>query len=269
MKIVRQLIILLLIAFSLMTVWTWYQERKQGGSKPPAGAPPQTAKPAVEPQMETTGPPIRPSWPPPAADGSESPVAEDVLAKNYYIILDSSGSMAESKCAGGKSKSEAAKRALALFSKAVPPDANLGLAVFDADGIAERLPLGKANRDDFASMVKATAPGDGTPLHDAVALGYRKLTEGARRQLGYGEYHIVIVTDGEANKGQDPTPVVNDILINSPILIHTIGFCIGTNHSLNQQGRTIYRAADNPEQLMKGLEEVLAESPGFDLTDFR
>jgi hypothetical protein len=34
--------------------------------------------------------------------------------------------------------------------------------------------------------------------------------------------------------GQDPTGAVKAILERSPVVLHTIGFCIGTKHSLNQ-----------------------------------
>ena len=88
------------------------------------------------------------------------------------------------------------------------------------------------------------------------------------RQLGYGEYHLVVVTDGEASDGQDPTNVVKVILDRSPIVLHTIGFCIGTDHVLNQPGRSYYVAAESPEQLQQGLSAVLAEAPAFDQSQF-
>jgi hypothetical protein len=78
----------------------------------------------------------------------------------------------------------------------------------------------------------------------------------------------VIVTDGEASGGEDPTKVVNKILKRSPVIIHTIGFCIGEDHSLNQHGRILYKAANNPGDLRKGLQNVLAESPTFDIAVF-
>jgi hypothetical protein len=91
----------------------------------------------------------------------------------------------------------------------------------------------------------------------------------AAAQLGYGEYHLVVVTDGEANQGEDPRAIVDVITRKSPIVVHTIGFCIGQNHSLNQPGKTVYRAADNPEDLERGLAEVLAEAPSFDAQSFK
>ena len=93
---------------------------------------------------------------------------------------------------------------------------------------------------------------------------YKVFTEQGRRQLGYGEYTIVVVTDGYANSISRLKGVVDKILSKSPITIYSIGFCIGEEHSLNQPGRTIYKSADNPEQLQKGLQDVLAESETFD-----
>jgi hypothetical protein len=79
---------------------------------------------------------------------------------------------------------------------------------------------------------------------------------------------LVVVTDGHASKGEDPTPAVNRILGESPVVVHTIGFCIGERHPLNQPGRTYYRSANNPRALQQGLETVLAESPDFSVTQF-
>ena len=66
------------------------------------------------------------------------------------------------------------------------------------------------------------------------------------------------------------TPVdLNTLLKESPIVLHTIGFCIDSKHALNQAGRTIYKAADNPEALRQGLSDVLAEAPQFAVTKFK
>ena len=112
-------------------------------------------------------------------------------------------------------------------------------------------------------------PGSGTPLTRAVQMAYELLTEQAGKQLGYGEYHMVIVTDGAANQPEKLTQTVNAVLTHSPIIMSTIGFCIAETHSLNQPGRTIYKAADNPEALRQGLQDILAESESFeDVTEF-
>ena len=94
------------------------------------------------------------------------------------------------------------------------------------------------------------------------------MTRQGRRQLGYGEYTIVVVTDGIANDENRLRTAVDVILANSPITVYSIGFCIGARHSLNQPGNTVYKSADNPEQLAEGLKDVLAESEFFDAAEF-
>ena len=199
-------------------------------------------------------------WPP---AGKTERLAEDLTARNFYVVLDGSGSMAERACQGSGRKMDQAKDALAVFSKSVPANANLGLAVFDNRGIKERVALSTDNRKEFLREVGITAPSGGTPLRDAIALARARIEDQARRQLGYGEYTLVVVTDGEASAGQDPRAVVNEILARSPIIIHTIGFCISDKHSLNQPGRTVYKAANDRADLERGLEATLAEAPKF------
>jgi Ca-activated chloride channel family protein len=217
-----------------------------------------------EAQQSASQPKLAPyTWPPEIKEGEKVEISKDLLAKNYYVILDSSGSMSESKCAEGSTKSAISKKAFAEFLSVVPAQANLGLLVFDKDGVRERAPLGTRNRDQILAEVNEVQPGDGTPLRDAISTAYSAIEKQAKAQLGYGEYHLIIVTDGQANPGQEPNNVVNQILENTPVMIHTIGFCIDTNHPLNQQGRTNYRTAKDPQELIKGLKAVVAESDKF------
>ncbi|MEM9531909.1 MAG: vWA domain-containing protein [Pseudomonadota bacterium] len=207
------------------------------------------------------------SWPELEA-GASVAVANRLTAANYYLVLDGSGSMEDQRCSGSQSKMDAAKDAVAQFAQQIPGDANLGLAVFDGSGLSERLGLQAVNQTAFRQEVQRVTANGGTPLMSAVNLGYAALKQQARSQLGYGEYHLVLITDGEASGGEDPTSAVRNILEGSPVLIHTIGFCIGTDHSLNQPGRIDYRAADDPEALAQSLTAVLAESPDFTVTEF-
>lgn len=207
-------------------------------------------------------------WPPINKDDSVG-LAKNLLAKNYYVVLDGSGSMEGRECSGEDSKAVASKKALIEFSQAVPADANLGLLAFDGQGVTERLPLGINNRVQFVDAVNAVDTESNTPLHEAIVKGYQAIEKQAQAQLGYGEYYLVIVTDGEANEGPDPEDAVNWILDNTPVVIHTIGFCIDENHSLNQPGRTHYATAQNPKELISGLKAVLAESEVFDVSSFK
>lgn len=199
------------------------------------------------------------SWPP--GLGTTGVVVEsDVTKKNYYLVFDGSGSMEGHRL-------ETAKRAVVEFVRSVPQDANLGLFVFDNEGVSERVPLG-LNRDAVMAAVEQVNAGGSTPLNDVIDEAYARLTEQGHRQLGYGEYHLVIVTDGEASEGQDPRVIVRQIAGRSPVLVHTIGFHLGADHSLNQVGRVLYVQASNEEELRRGLESVMAEAEEFDVMDF-
>ncbi len=191
-----------------------------------------------------------------------------LAAKNYYVVFDASGSMGVSGCSGSSDKMHVAKESLVKFASSVPENAHLGLTVFDGQGVREVVPLGIQNRKEFTSAVTGLTPGGSTPLKSAMTLGAEKLEDQARKQLAYGEYNLVVVTDGEADKGEDPRPVVDDLLLNSPVIIHTVGFCIGSDHSLNQPSKVLYKAANEPGELTKGLEDVLAESESFDVSTF-
>jgi len=230
-----------------------------------AGTPAAPRPPEVAYALDTT----RSNWPPLEEGAPAEGAAGDPAAINYYIVLDGSGSMRKSQCSGSQTKIDAAVAALQTFVKSIPADNAMGLAAFDGRGLYERVALAPDNRESMAGELLKVVAGGGTPLHSAISLGFEKLTRQARRQLGYGEYHLVVVTDGHADPtSEDPTRVVNKILNESPVLLHTVGFCIGSEHVLNQPGRVFYAAADSPEQLRQGLEAVLAESPSFDVSRF-
>lgn len=214
------------------------------------------------------------AWPPLTDDDANASTAlvsatSAVATNNYYIVLDGSGSMLSRECGGGSSKIDAALSAIRGFVASIPADTNVGLAAFDRRAISERVPLGLSNRDALYAALKEVRAGSDTPLRSSIQIGYDKLTAQARTQLGYGEYHLVIVTDGNPDPAsEDPTPVVNKILSDSPVIVHTIGFCIDNDHVLNQRDRTYYASATNPAELQQGLQAVLAESTTFDADSF-
>ncbi len=211
---------------------------------------------------------MTPPWPPANMSDETIPLASSLVRKNFVLILDGSGSMSKQQCSGNFTKSQVAKQAVADWSASVPDDANLGLIVFDKNSFSIRLPLGTGNRDKFRAEVDKVVPDYKTPLTKSLNTAYAMLTKQGRSQLGYGEYTAVIVTDGVANDINALEQSVNMVLASSPIMIHTIGFCIASSHSLNRVGRTVYKAADNPAELRQGLQDVLAESESFDITGF-
>lgn len=271
MKAVKFLVLLIALA----AAWFYFTGSKQ--QPPPqkttqSTVAKQPAQKPLSPSFGTDNGPqpeveaIPDNWPP--VNAGDVQTAPDLLARNYYVIFDSSGSMKEQQCYGDGSKIEVAKQALSSFAKLVPSRANLGLSVFMNNNISEMVPLAVNNREPFIAAVNSATPSGGTPLHTAITTGYRRLTDQASMQRGYGEYVLVIMTDGIPSKGEDPTGIVQAIIEKTPIEIHTIGFCIGENHALNMPGKTVYKAANSQEDLQRGLTEVLAESASFDVSEF-
>lgn len=201
---------------------------------------------------------------------SETSVAQvqNLMNRNYYLVLDASGSMGDSNCTNGQSKLEVAKAAVVKFIKKIPDNANIGLVIFDGRGTREYTQLGGKRKDGAIKQVMQAYSGGGTPLKTSIEHAYKSLSSQAVKQLGYGEYHLVVVTDGEASNGEEPNYIVQDLLNHSPVVLHTIGFCIKGGHSLNQAGNTFYKSANNPEQLATGLDSVLAEMPDFKVEVF-
>lgn len=217
---------------------------------------PQTAS-ARAPAVELTVAPTA-SWPPAAP--ANLAVAQDLSADNYVLVLDDSGSMSSSNCGGGKSRMSVAQQGSIKFGKSLPAPANLGLVVFS--GRVPPLSLGTGNRAQFEKQVNGTSAGGGTPLVASITLGRDMLTVQAQKQRGYGNYHLVVVTDGESGDG-NPGPLAKEIVTKTAINVHVIGFCVDKDHSLYLPGYTRYTSALNPQTLEQGLRAVLAESESY------
>jgi hypothetical protein len=210
---------------------------------------------------------VRDDWPD-MADASVMDL-QNKLAKNYYVILDDSGSMKSDICAKGHaSRLSAAIDALVAFAEGLPPESNLGVMSFDGGRFTELLPIGKQSPKGISALYRRMVAGGNTPLSTAIMHGYDALRRQASAQLGYGEYHLVVITDGEASKGEYPDKIIEQVLTESPVDVHTIGFCIGKEHVLNQPRYLSYQAADNVQALRQGLQDVLAEAPAFTVTRF-
>lgn len=200
---------------------------------------------------------------------SQASVDNDLVKKNYYLVFDASGSMQESNCSGGHTKIDVAKQSVAQFISKIPGDANIGLVIFDQRGVYERAVLGNSSRDSIAQQINRAVAGGGTPLDTSIRHAYKALSEQAQKQLGYGEYHLIVITDGVASEGEDPSNTVQNLIDESPVVVHTIGFCISGSHSLNQDGLTLYKSANNPQELARGLDSVLAEVNDFNVDSFQ
>lgn len=231
----------------------------------------QTIKPVTQTQQSTTTqqPAQQPapqaekkkwSW---LNDAQAAPYTstDNLLRKNYLVVFDGSGSMSGERI-------RIAKKAAKAFTQKVTNDDLLGLVAFDNTGTSVRVPLKANNKANFSAQIDQIVDGGGTPLNSAIFEAYKIVREQGARQRGYGEYHIIVITDGEANSGEDPRNLVQEIVKFSPVNIHTIGFQFSGSHSLNQAGITSYYQADNYDELMKSFSSILAESTSFDDVNF-
>ncbi len=189
--------------------------------------------------------------------------AQDVVYNdNVVIVLDASGSMSRSMRKTGTVKMAAAKMALKEVLKHVPRTTHIGLLVFSSKNLRDDVlyPLGP--RDDAALMraIDIPQPGRGTPLGAYIKKGADMLLEERERQLGYGTYRLLIVTDGEA----DDKKLVNRFtpeVISRGIIVDVIGVDMKGTHTLATKA-TSYRRADDPASLKQAVAEVFAEVSG-------
>ncbi len=189
------------------------------------------------------------------------------LARNFYFLFDCSGSMGE-KCSG-KEKIVGAKEAMLRFLKNIPADANIGLIAFGVDsdlGCKEILILGK---NDYATIEKAIStlePTGRTPLAKAISLGTDRLVNQYKKQLGYGEYRLIIISDGNNTDG-DMVKSCKNLSHYGFISLYSIGLCMDTDNALKSFALSS-RDASNYEELEKALVETAAETDTFDSSVF-
>ena len=110
-----------------------------------------------------------------------------------------------------------AQKAVKRFIEMVPEEANIGLTAFDRNGNFERAPLG-SSRESILKAVDRITAGRSTPLGRSVRIAYKKLRIQAKKQLGYGDYNLVIITDGLATDGMRLIRSVRRILRESPVI---------------------------------------------------
>jgi len=196
---------------------------------------------------------------------SSIPDAKAETTMNLYVILDGSGSMDGNVDDEQYSdKLESAKAAVEKFIQNVPMDINLGLYVFDSDGTREVVPLAPNNRVRFLEAVKQVRSGGNTPLGRSIHNGIQALIQQYKKQLGYGNFRLVVVTDGDSS---DDIIGPTQEAMEYGFPIYTIGFYMDNDHPLKQYSVS-YKAANDSRALQEGLTETLAETETFDPTEF-
>ncbi len=176
---------------------------------------------------------------------------------NVVIVLDDSGSMNE-RMSGGVKRIDAAKKAIAFVLKQFPPDTKLGLMLLNGERSKQHwaIPLEHLSVPQATRRVEAVVADGGTPLGDRMREGADALLRLREKQI-YGNYRLLIVTDGEANDANLLALYLPDVLSRG-LMVDAIGVDMKQDHSLATRVHT-YRRADDDEALSKAVQEVFAE----------
>lgn len=189
----------------------------------------------------------------------------DLHTDNIIVILDASGSMRDKfRADESKTKMDAAKTALKEVLAKVPEGTNIGLLVFSRNNVHDEwvYPLGPKDTERLMAAIDRPQPGGGTPLGKYMRVGANRLLEQREKQYNYGNYRLLIVTDGEAQdqgKVEQYTPEI----LNRQIRVDVIGVDMETYHNLAKDADS-YRKADNPGELVAAVSQILAETGGTD-----
>ena len=188
---------------------------------------------------------------------------DDIHKDNIVVILDASGSM-QDKFSGDrtKSKMEAAKAALQQVLANIPDGTQIGLLVFSGANIHSEwvYPLGPKDTEKLIAAIHLPQPSGDTPLGKYIRIGANRLLEQREKQYNYGNYRLLVVTDGEASD-TDKVKYYTPEILNRQIRIDVIGVDMKTDHMLANVVDG-YRKADNPGELVAAVSQILAETGG-------
>lgn len=190
--------------------------------------------------------------------------ANDIVNENIVIVLDNSGSMDGDF--HGQTRMDAAKNALQLVIRQLPDSTNIGLVTINpvnfSDGTTTNwiYPISKIDKDKLSNYIKVLYSNGGTPLGAYIKVGADALLE-LRKKQKYGNYRLIVVTDGEAGDSQLLEKYVPDVMRRG-IRFDVIGVAL-SNHTLSKKV-TSYRSADDQQSLVQAVKEVLAETPKTD-----
>lgn len=200
------------------------------------------------------------------ACGKSATGNESVGKKNILLILDSSGSMAESL--GGEQKMAAAKTALTDYVNSLQNNMNVALMVYgnhgsnsvsdkavSCKGIDILYPLGPVDKTKFNQAINSFQPTGWTPIGDALRKAQNEIFAGHENENNY----IILVTDGIETCDSNPVTAVRQLEASGikPV-INVIGLAIKSSdqsqlQQLTDLGGGKYYAANSTKELSDAL----------------
>lgn len=175
--------------------------------------------------------------------------AEDYCSENLVIVMDCSGSMSGIKIAQ-------AKNALKEILEYIPANTRIGLLSF-GENSGWKYSLGPRDNNKLIQAIDNLYPGGNTPLGEYMKYGADRLLQQREKQLGYGTYRLLVITDGEA-QDRNLIDLYTPEIMARGITVDVIGVFMQQKHSLSEMAHS-YRQADDADSLKKAITEVLAE----------
>lgn len=179
-----------------------------------------------------------------------------MMAKNVYLILDASSTTTKSSCFGYGSKHQVMESAVYDFIDELPSNTNLGVIRFDANGPNEITSLEPVNGTFLKQLLSETNAGGANPVSITVSYAYKSLQKQAIKQQGYGEYHIVLLTDGGSDNESELLAATRTITESSPVVIHAYDFCPRSNNVLSSKSNIDYKPLHNEENLRNAIQNT-------------
>lgn len=181
--------------------------------------------------------------------------------QNVIVVLDDSGSMRQLMRTddGRVSRIQAAKTALSKVVQGLADDAQLGILLLNNGGRGSTwlVPLGPLSATATLPKIAQIRADGGTPLGSQMKIAADALLELRQKQI-YGDYRLLVITDGEATDPNLLEAYLPDILSRG-FSLDVIGVDMAANHSLAGKAHS-YRRADDARSFEKALQEVFAES---------
>ncbi|TWT29729.1 vWA domain-containing protein [Blastopirellula retiformator] len=183
---------------------------------------------------------------------------------NVVVILDNSGSMQEGMNSGGP-RIAAAKTALQKVLDQTPDSAKVGVYLLNPGRKGNWLiPLGPVDKSAINDAVSSLRADGGTPLGKSMKSAADALLK-LREEQRYGDYKLLIVSDGEATDANLVERYLPEIQARG-LLVDVIGVDMAREHSLATRTST-YRNASDPASLEQAISAVVLGESGADASD--
>ena len=187
------------------------------------------------------------------------PTQTNIYADNIMIVFDASGSMGYAMSQSDRrSRLPIAQKALKQVLQKIPDNSNIGLFVFGDIKNDNPVQIGPKDLHTLNSAIDAIRTGGGTPLGAYMQRASNQLLEQRQKNLGYGRYKLLVVTDGEATDGDLMQRVAREV-IKRNLSLEVIGVAMSGNHTLSSTC-TVYRAANDEESLNRAMAAAVAET---------